>query len=462
MDRRTTNRPVSTAPKIGLIVSTALASLALAGCASSAPPAQVSFNKAQTALEDGKVDRAITYAESAVLAEPRNASYRAILGAAYLEAGRFNSAATSFGDALDLGDTDPRTVLSYALAQTAIGNNAAAVDMLNQHANYIPQADLGLALALAGEAERGVYVLVNAVRNGDAGPKARQNLAYTYALAGNWRAARVMAAEDVPADQLDERLSQWAASSRPEDYQVRVAGLLDVAPAYDSGQPRHLALSNFPSQQQMVAEAEAQTPVEAPVAIAVAEEPKAANPEVTTPEVVSVAVASPEPVAPVAPVAQPSPAPVAETAPVAPAAPRFVSNAVVQDISAPAAAERAERASRPVSRPSSQRRMAIASGAAATHMVQLGSFDSRAVAESKWNEFQSRFPELAGRNSVITEAVVDGRTFFRLAADGFGQNSARGMCDAVKSAGRDCFTYAAATPPAGVVDRSVRVASRGR
>ena len=32
-------------------------------------------------------------------------------------------------------------------------------------------------------------------------PKLRQNLAYTYALAGNWRAAQVMAAEDVPADQ---------------------------------------------------------------------------------------------------------------------------------------------------------------------------------------------------------------------------------------------------------------------
>ena len=43
----------------------------------------------------------------------------------------------------------------------------------------------------------------------------RQNLAYAYALAGNWRAARVMAAEDVPADQLDARLAQWAASAAP-------------------------------------------------------------------------------------------------------------------------------------------------------------------------------------------------------------------------------------------------------
>ena len=34
----------------------------------------------------------LQHAEAAVLAEPRNPGYRAILGAAYLEAGRFNSA----------------------------------------------------------------------------------------------------------------------------------------------------------------------------------------------------------------------------------------------------------------------------------------------------------------------------------------------------------------------------------
>ena len=54
-------------------------------------------------------------------ADPRNAGYRAVLGAAYLETGRFASAATAFGDALDLGDQDPRTVLSYALAKVATG-----------------------------------------------------------------------------------------------------------------------------------------------------------------------------------------------------------------------------------------------------------------------------------------------------------------------------------------------------
>ena len=99
-------------PKIALALSTALVSIALSGCANSAPPSHASLAKAQVALENGQVSKAVSHAESAVLAAPRDAQARALLGAAYLEAGRFQAAATSFSDALELGDTDPRTVLN--------------------------------------------------------------------------------------------------------------------------------------------------------------------------------------------------------------------------------------------------------------------------------------------------------------------------------------------------------------
>ena len=73
-----------------------------------------------------------------------------------------------------------------------------------------------------------------------------------------------------------------------------------------------------------------------------------------------------------------------------------------------------------------------------------------------------RHAKLKGRQPVITEAVVNGRTFWRVAAAGFGATSARGMCGTVKSAGRGCFAYAASSPPAGAVDRGVRLAARTR
>ncbi len=486
-------------PKIGLFVSTAVASLALAGCTASAPPAEASFAKAQAALENGKIDNAIMHAEAAVLAEPRNPGYRALLGASYLEAGRFESAATTFGEALELGEDDPRTVLSYALAKVATGDNQAALAELSAHQNIIPPADLGLALALAGQPDRGAQYLVNAVRQGQNSPKARQNLAYAYALAGNWRAARVMAAEDVPADQLDARLSDWAANARPEDYQIRVASLLGVSPAYDAGQPQHLALANFPEMSVMVAEAEAQVEA-APVQVAAAEAPARVSQSeamlfgienIDTAQTAAPSVATVDPdterfesnpvvqdtgAAPArtpvrvaqaqapAPVPAASPAPVAARVPAVAAAPtrgasRFVSNPVVQNV--PAVAERVQpapvRAAAPVPQ---QRRMAVASGSSATHLIQLGSFNSREVAEQKWGEFKRRFPDLANRDVVFTEAQVNGRTYFRVAAAGFGSSSARSMCNTVKSGGVNCFAYAASSPPAGAVDRGVRVAAR--
>lgn len=448
------DRSKPTAPRLALAVTTALAGLALAGCMTSAAPlAKTSFTQAQTALAKGQTDKAILHAEAAVLAEPRNPGFRALLGAAYMGAGRFESAATSFGDALDLGDSDPRTVLSFALAKIATGDSAAALNVLDAYAAVIDPADLGLALALAGKPERGVHVLVNAVRSSDeATPKLRQNLAYTYALAGNWPAARVMAAEDVPADQLEARLAQWAAQGAPEQFQQRIASLLDVTPRADAGQPQRLALANFPAQEVMVAEAAAQG--DSAVQLAAAEPVRVADPAPSA--AFSAAFAEPS-IRTLEPAAQ---------------GVRYVSNPVVQQLPAASRGAPAPTSGRALAGAGSQRRMAATAAAAApaaasdkaaaTHLVQLGAYDSKLEANRGWAVLQSRFPQLKGHQPVITEAVVNGRTFWRVAAEGFGPQSARAMCGTVKSAGRGCFAYAAASPPAGAVKRDVQVAARTR
>jgi Flp pilus assembly protein TadD len=452
------------APRLALAATTALVGMAMISIsAEAAPRAAESFEIAQTALAKGQVDKAIRHAETAVMAEPRNPGFRALLGAAYLEAGRFDSAATSFGDALDLGDENPRTVLSFALAKIALGESRAAIGVLDEFAQVIDPADFGLALALAGQPERGLHTLINAVRSTDAPtPKLRQNLAYAYALAGNWRAARVMAAEDVPADQLEARLGQWAAVSAPEMFQQRIASLLDVTPRADRGQPEQLALANFTGTAPMVAEAATETPAQW-AAAAPAADPVQAMPTLVAAPVATVAEAF----------AAPAPA-VATSAPTASGV-RFVSNPVVQQL--PGSTARPAPAVRPAAAPriaaapapSSQRRMVAApqpSGAsdkiAATHLVQLGSYVSKAEAQRGWNAMKARFSALGGHTPVFTEAVVNGRTFWRVAAEGFGPKSAKAMCGTVKSAGRGCFAYAASSPPAGAVKRDVQMASRAR
>lgn len=435
MTRSSMNKPM-----VGLAVTTAIASIALAGCTTgSAPRAETSFNDAQVALAKGKVSKAISHAEAAVLAEPRNAGYRAMLGAAYLEDGRFQAAATSFGDALQLGDNDPRTVLSYALAEAALGRNVQAVAALDEWQQDIDAADLGLAYALAGQPDRGVHILSNALRGGENTAKVRQNLAYTYALQGNWRAARVMAAEDVPADMVDERIGEWAQMALPEHFQLRIANLLQVSPTEDSGQPASLALANFPSQDMMVAEAAAQAPV--------VEQEDSFELAFAEPDTTAV-VAAPAP-------AVEQPAPVART--------RFVSNEVVQAIPARSntSAKPAKKPASRVAASSSQRRMASsADNATATHLVQLGSFSSRASAEKAWTIYQSRYPQLDGRDLVITQANVKGKTYYRVAAAGFGARSAAGMCQTVKAKGQGCIAYAQSQKLPGAVDKGVRIAAR--
>lgn len=447
-----------TGPRLALAATTAIAALGVPVWAiSAAPPsAEQFFAKAQGALAKGQAEMAIAYAEEAVLAEPRNPGFRALLGAAYLEAGRFQSAATSFGDALDLGDTNPRTVLSFALAKIALGEGRAAIAVLDEHAAGIDPADLGLALALAGQPERGAGVLINAVRaSTEASPKLRQNLAYTYALAGNWRMARVMASEDVPADQVDARLTQWAANAAPELFQKRIAALLDVTPRADAGQPMRLALANFPAQETMFAEAAPQgtdaDPAEAPLQVASAA-PSPAFSQAFEPASPSIETVEPAPEALI----------------------RYVSNPVVQQL-ASAAPGRAPAAPR-VAPSVSQRRMAATAATtpaagpiakeANTHLVQLGAYNSKIEAERGWNVLKAKFPQLNGRKPVITQAVVNGRTFWRVAAEGFGANGAKAMCGTVKSAGRGCFAYAASSPPkgavGGAVQREVKVAARTR
>ena len=91
--------------------------------------------------------------------------------------------------------------------------------------------------------ERAIEILEPAARAFDATPRLRQNLALSYALAGDWTRARTIAAQDISPADLGPRLQQWAALARPGGASHQVATLLGVAPVQDPGQPVRLALA---------------------------------------------------------------------------------------------------------------------------------------------------------------------------------------------------------------------------
>jgi tetratricopeptide (TPR) repeat protein len=132
-----------------LAVNTALAAALVAGCAGIGSLAKPSPDKtaaaAQAALAKGQVEKAIQLAEAVVAANPREAAYRALLGQAYLRAGRFDSAATAFDDAMKLGDNSARSALGFALSNVARSRNGEAVAILDdQNRDAIPAGDLAL------------------------------------------------------------------------------------------------------------------------------------------------------------------------------------------------------------------------------------------------------------------------------------------------------------------------------
>lgn len=448
-------------PGLGLplVVTTALAFSLLAGCSAGGAIHSASAASADRAFaaDAARSERAVAKAEAAVTRAPQDVSARADLGRAYLAAGRFESARTALTDAMTLGDDSGRTALSLALAQIGSGQFRQAVAVLDAHRSDIPAGDLGLALALAGESSRGVAILADAVRGGENTPKLRQNLAYAYALDGRWAEAKVMAAQDVPADQLDRRMAIWALSALPDRSRDRVAGLLGTPVRMDPGQPEALALKTQASAPQMAEAAPESAPVAQPAA-----------------ELPAVAAATPA--------AAPAPAPSVVTSNLAaqsatPAATRAVAvhRAPAMATLAQAFAGREYQTAKfqPITRHIAPARARALTAAVAarpvangTHVVQLGAFSSERNAKRAWGIYTRQNPSLAAYRPVIVPAVIKGKQLWRVAAGGFaGRFAANGLCAQLKSRGGSCFAYAlpARSAPAALTPgRDVGAVMRAR
>ncbi|MXO66576.1 tetratricopeptide repeat protein [Altericroceibacterium endophyticum] len=452
-----------------LSLGSAMVCTMLTGCASSA-----SMSASQAALDDadapatGATSKAVELAEQATANDPGNPSVRAQLGAAYLDAGRFTSAAQAFSEAMTLGDETPKTALQLALSLTAQGEDEAALHVLSDAQDRIAPADLGLAVALAGAPSQGIAILSNGLKQGYNSAKLRQNLGYSYALAGEWGKARAIAAQDVPPEQIGKRMQEWSQSVLPSAPEQRVASLLNLPHGVnDRGMPLMLALN--PTERRL-ADANAGTPTpvqeEAKAPAQMQTEPApllAANAELSQPVVAASPYAAPS---------QPGPGelqPVAETklaAAPSPNGPAMVSRPVVQSIPAGntpqqlanlAFADAINSAGNSVG---AQRMIKGRTAQDNSHRVQLGSFLSRQHADQAWSKYTAQYAQLNGSEMVLTRARINGREYWRVAAPASDAGEAASLCSAVKANGQDCFAYAADTTLPGTIAESAKLARR--
>ncbi len=399
---------------------------AFAATAPNAKKAAAEADAARKAIAKRQAENAVGHAELAVANDPQNAEYRSILGQAYLLSGRFTSAGQALNDALTLDPGNGRIALNLVLAKIAQGDWAGARSTLQTHADQIPASDRGLAFALAGDPVTAVEILTPAVREPTANAKTRQNLALSFALAGRWSEARAVAATDVAPDQLDARILQWASFSRPTNAYDQVASLLGVRAVQDGGQPVALALAQQPN-----------------VAVAVAAPAPVADPVdayMPGPAPVAVAEAAPAPVA-----AVPEAAPVVQQ--VAGTGPQVVfgpSAEVVQVVPArvqPVRVVAVKPAAKPVAKVASVQPAKLGSG---NYYVQLGAFDSAAVAKDSWARVARRVPKLAGYAPQGANFSTRAGNFYRLSVGGFVRNDANALCRQVRASGGVCFVRAQA------------------
>jgi Flp pilus assembly protein TadD/cell division septation protein DedD len=391
-------------------------------------------NDAAAMLASVKDSRAKAYvkAEKAVALMPNNASYRVLLGRAYVAAGRFTSAETSFADALTLSPGDGRVALNLALMKIARGDTGSAMELLDAHRELIAKADFGLAQALAGDIPTAIETLQAAAREPDADAKTRQNLGLAYALAGRWIEARVVASQDLSPDLVDVRMGEWAQLASPRAAWDQVAGLLRVNPVADRGLPAQLAL------------------VVTGTGLASAE-PANSTTVVAAAEPVAEPAFSPAP-APEAPAIEPSPVFETKVAYQPPAASRSVSIALDEPTPAPAVAAPAPLIRADAS-PLKQAVVAASSPTTSNYVpavtrafssgrfvVQLGAYSNLSRAESAWDRVSSRVGELRNYGPTSARVKVKGNAIHRLSVSGFvTREAANQVCTQVRKAGGQCF-----------------------
>lgn len=357
------------------------------------------------ALAKRKPDDAIRFAEHAVQLRPQDATYRALLGKAYLAAGRFFSARQAFADALHLDPGLPGVALNLALASTATGDYAAARAVLADADNGIAPADRGLAIALAGDPAAGVELLMAVARSSASDAKTRQNLALAFALAGRWGEARQVALVDLSPADADARIVQWAAFAQPKAASDQVSALLGVTPVADTGQPVQFALVAAPVQ---IAQVETADPAPQP-------EPRAD---------VAAIDATPAPVATDIDTPRPSVGPSVGVV--------FAERReIVQSLPVQTARSAPVRAARTPHAPAATR----------SYYVQLGAFRGADSARAAWGRARARHATLLDK-APSTMPAPNG--LVRVSVGGFVRADADTVCRSVKAGGGSCFVRSGA------------------
>ena len=348
-------------------------------------PAEAAY---QTALKyDAKSSPAETGLGRCLLKSDPAAAEKAFLAAVAADPG--NAAAWSdIGVARDLQGNFKGAVGPYQKSILINPGSTATV------------VDLGLSLAISGHGPEALQYLGPLATSQEATPKIREDYAVALIASGEDERARDILAVDLPPDQVQQAMDGFSAL---------ISNSIQQLPAPPPPRATQPIVATPP-----VSEAPVPPTTSAPAA---AEADTVSAPHVVEAKTVPVP-ASVQHMAAV-PLTTNTLEPKADTGPVVPyVADTGGAPVPVQQLAAPAAR----------------------TSASGTVAVQLGALDSVDAAKVQWNQISAAAPSLFHDKSPdISEAVVKGKTYYRLRVDGFAnQLDAARFCGEVSAAGDAC------------------------
>ncbi|MEZ5846233.1 MAG: tetratricopeptide repeat protein [Geminicoccaceae bacterium] len=237
---------------------------------------------AEDAEASGDLPTAATLLDHAAASDPRNVAVLTSLGRVMQQMDRPQAATDAFGAALAADPDDPRAVIGYAKAMIALGRPEAAAahiepllekrpddlglinvagviyDMQAQHQRAVElyrrglyfqpdstllQNNLGLSLALSGDADGAIGVLKPLAEGPESTPRIRQNLALAYGIKGDVVAAQKLASLDLDADAVANNLAYYSGLRSMVPSQVKSAALRPDVSARPLGESRDLGIN---------------------------------------------------------------------------------------------------------------------------------------------------------------------------------------------------------------------------
>ena len=193
---------------------------------SSAP--RVGLGESLMAL--GRYDEAIYSLSGALNADSRNPQALTALGTSYLVLNRPEIAIEKFRAAESNGGWDATLYSGLAVAYDLVGNHAAALSAFERGLTKYPDdmeliGNMGLSMALAGDAHEGAALLEDVVKQPSASAAHRQNLALAYVMAGNTQKAVRMASIDLDPSMARQTVAEFTTLAAM-NHQNRVHTLL--------------------------------------------------------------------------------------------------------------------------------------------------------------------------------------------------------------------------------------------